>query len=81
MKTLEQKQHKQISGLMNTHEAANYLGVCYRTLQRLIYDRKIAFVKIDSNYRFKITDLDYFIEQNRISSVKNKLKEINRNFI
>jgi excisionase family DNA binding protein len=81
MKTLEQKQDKQINGLMNTREAASYLGVCYRTLQKLIYDRRISFIKIDSSYRFKIEDLDDFIEQNRIGSVKNKLKEMNRNFL
>ena len=73
--------NKQIKGLLNTREAACYLGICYRTLQKLIYDRKIAFIKIDSNYRFKITDLDDFIENHRISSVKHKLEEINRNFI
>ncbi len=72
--------NKQIKGLLNTREAARYLGICYRTLQRLIYDRKIAFIRIDSNYRFKITDLDDFIESHRIGSVKNKLEEINRNF-
>jgi excisionase family DNA binding protein len=81
MKTTEQITDKQINGLINTKEAAAYLGICYRTLQKLIYDRRISFIKIDSNYRFKMQDLDDFIEQSRISSVKNKLKEINRNFI
>jgi excisionase family DNA binding protein len=46
----EKKDEKQISGLLTMREAARYLGICYRIMQRLIYERKIGFVKIYSEY-------------------------------
>jgi excisionase family DNA binding protein len=64
------KDEKQISGLLTMQEAARYLGVCYRTVQRLIYERKIGFVKMYSEYRFRTEDLDKFIEKNYIKPVK-----------
>ena len=64
-----EKDEKQISGLLTMREAARYLGVCYRTMQRLIYERKIGFVKMYSEYRFRTEDLDKFIEKNYIKPV------------
>lgn len=61
---------KEISGLLTMREAAQYLGVCYRTMQRLIYERKIGFVKMYSEYRFRTEDLEKFIEKNYIKPVK-----------
>ena len=60
---------KQISGLLTMREAARYLNVCYRTMQRLIYERKIGFVKMYSEYRFRTEDLEKFIEKNYIKPV------------
>ena len=65
-----EKDEKQITGLLTMKEAARYLGVCYRTMQRLIYERKIGFVKVYSEYRFRIEDLEKFIERNYIKLVK-----------
>jgi excisionase family DNA binding protein len=65
-----EKDEKQITGLLTMKEAARYLGVCYRTMQRLIYERKIGFVKVYSEYRFRIEDLEKFIERNYIKPVK-----------
>ncbi len=66
----EKGAEKQIAGLLTMREAARYLGICYRTMQRLIYERKIGFVKMYSEYRFRTEDLDKFIEKNYIKPVK-----------
>ena len=66
----EKGAEKQIAGLLTMREAARYLDICYRTMQRLIYERKIGFVKMYSEYRFRTEDLDKFIEKNYIKPVK-----------
>ncbi len=58
------------SALMTAKEASEYLGLCYRTLQNLIYERKIGFVQICRHYKFRKEDLDKFIEKNYIKPVK-----------
>ena len=55
--------------LMNMHEAASALGICYRSIQNLIYARKIGFVKIGKNYKFRSQDLNEFVEKNYIKPV------------
>ena len=57
------------SVLMSAQEAAKYLGLCYRTMQNLIYERKIGFVRINRHYKFRQEDLDRFIEKNYIKPV------------
>ena len=58
------------SVLMTAKEASEYLGLSYRTLQNLIYERKIGFVQICRHYKFRKDDLDKFIEKNYIRPVK-----------
>ena len=49
--------------LLNMHEAAFALGICYRSIQSLVYSRKIGFVRIGKNYKFRTQDLNEFIEK------------------
>ena len=57
------------SALMSAKEAAKYLGLSYRTLQNLIYARKIGFVQICRHYKFRKEDLNNFIQKNYIKPV------------
>lgn len=49
---------------MDMHQAAQKLGVCYRTMQDLVYQRLIGFVKIGRIYKFRPEDLNEFINKN-----------------
>jgi excisionase family DNA binding protein len=56
--------------LMNMHEAASALGICYRSIQNLVYSRRIGFVQIGKNYKFRPKDLNEFVEKNYIKPVR-----------
>ncbi|MHB1661379.1 MAG: helix-turn-helix domain-containing protein [bacterium] len=56
--------------LIDMHRAADMLGICYRSIQNLIYKRQIGFVKIGKNYKFRPEDLNNFIEKNYIKPIK-----------
>ncbi len=55
--------------LLNMHEAAKSLGVCYRTMQEIVYQRKIGFIRIGKNYKFRTEDIDNFIRRNYIKPI------------
>ena len=52
--------------LLNMHEAAESLGVCYRTIQELVYQRKIGFVRVGRHYKFRQEDINNFINRNYV---------------
>lgn len=54
------------SGLMTTDQAADYLALKPSTLQvwRSTNRKKLPFVKVGGNVRYRRQDLDAFIEQN-----------------
>lgn len=62
---------KQVNGeadqlsLLTTPEAAKRLGVSKRTLQQLLAERKIGFVKFGRNVRFSHADIQGFIDSHR----------------
>ncbi len=56
--------------LMDMHEASKFLGICYRSMQSLVYARKIGFVKIGKNYKFRLKDLNDFIDNNYVKPIK-----------
>ena len=53
--------HKPVR-LMTPNEAANFLSVSTRTLKRLVAEGKLGAVKIRGSMRFKLKDLEAFIE-------------------
>ncbi len=55
--------------LLDTLETARFLGMGKRTVQELVADRKLAFVKIGRSIRFAPADLAAFVEANRVKAV------------
>ena len=55
--------------LLNTKATARRLGVCYRTMQKLIYERKIGFIKVGGDYKFREEDIEKFFEKNYIKPI------------
>ena len=58
--------HKPVR-LMTPDEAAGFLSVSTRTLKRLVAEGELGAVKIRGSMRFKLEDLEAFIEANRWS--------------
>jgi|TARA_E500000178_G_scaffold69171_1_gene66707 excisionase family DNA binding protein len=52
---------------MTPDEAAGFLSVSTRTLKRLVAEGELGAVKIRGSMRFKLEDLEAFIEANRWS--------------
>jgi len=57
------------SNLLLTTEAAAELNISKRSLQELVADRKIGFVKFGRNIRFCRADIQTFIESHRCRPV------------
>ena len=47
-------------------EAAAYLNVSERFMRRLVAERRIAFHKVGHFLRFRVADLDRFLEAGRV---------------
>lgn len=54
--------------LMDTLAAARFLGMSKRTVQELVADRKLAFIKIGRSTRFHVSDLEAFIDVSRVKA-------------
>lgn len=52
--------------LLDTDQSAAALNVSRRTFQGVVYDRKIAKIMIGRSVRFRRSDIDAFIDANRI---------------
>jgi excisionase family DNA binding protein len=57
------------AGLLDKAAAAAYLCTNVRHLERLWAKRKIAAVKVGRKVHFKRSDLDAFIERNRVEAI------------
>ena len=53
------------SGLVDVAGAASYLGVTAPFVRRLVLERRLRYFKLGKFVRFKIVDLDAFIEAGR----------------
>jgi excisionase family DNA binding protein len=51
-----------LTGLLTIDEVADYLGVSTRTVRRLVALRAIAFVRINRQLRFRLSDVDAYVE-------------------
>lgn len=56
------------SKLLDTKEAAKFLGMGKRTIQELAAERKLAFIKIGRSVRFDPADLRAFVEANKVKA-------------
>ena len=52
--------------LLTVEEAAERLGTSTRFVRRLIFERRIAFVKVGRHVRIASTDLDAYIRAGRV---------------
>ena len=52
--------------LLTVEEAAERLGPSTRFVRRLIFERRIAFVKVGRHVRIASTDLDAYIRAGRV---------------
>jgi excisionase family DNA binding protein len=46
-------------------EAAEYLGIRPRTLEKLAHDGHMAYVKLGRATRYDLADLDAYVDRNR----------------
>ena len=60
------------SGLLTPQQAADYLGIKLSTIYSMCMRRQIPFCKIGRLNRFKLSDLEAFINQNRCEATNNE---------
>jgi excisionase family DNA binding protein len=53
--------------LLSVEQAAERLGTSARFVRRLVFQRRIAYVKLGRHVRIATRDLDAFIEAGRVS--------------
>jgi len=58
--------HKTVR-LLTPKEAADFLSVSARTIKRLVSEGSLRAVRVRSSMRFKLQDLETYIEQSRWS--------------
>lgn len=52
--------------VLDEESAATYLGVTPRWIRRAVAERRIPHVKVGRFNRFRVVDLDRFLEQNLV---------------
>ena len=52
--------------LLSVEQAAERLGTSVRFVRRLVFERRIAYVKLGRHVRISSRDLDAFIEAGRV---------------
>ena len=55
--------------LLTVEEAAERLGTSTRFVRRLIFERRIAFVKVGRHVRITQVDLDAFVDAGRVDAI------------
>lgn len=55
--------------LLNVPDAATYLGTNERHVRNLVYRRQIPYVKVGALVRFRLADLDAWIQANTVPAV------------
>jgi excisionase family DNA binding protein len=58
--------------LLTVEEAAGRLGTSTRFVRRLIFERRIAFVKVGRHVRISPADLDAFIAAGRVTALRRR---------
>jgi excisionase family DNA binding protein len=57
-----------MDSLLTPQEAADRLGTSLRFVRRLVFERRIPFVKIGRHVRIAASDLDAFIAASRVEA-------------
>ena len=58
----------ELDTLLSIEQAAERLGTSARFVRRLVFERRIAFVKVGRHVRIRPTDLDTFIAAGRVAA-------------
>ena len=58
--------------LLSPQEAADQLGTSLRFVRRLIFERRITFVKVGRHVRICPADLDAFIAAGRVDALRQE---------
>ncbi|AIJ21807.1 helix-turn-helix domain-containing protein [Amycolatopsis methanolica] len=56
-------------GYLNVEQAAEYLNTSVRFIRRIVAERRIAFHKVGSHVRFKLEDLEAFVQAGRVEPI------------
>jgi len=54
--------------LLSVEQAAEHLGTSARFVRRLVFERRIAYVKLGRHVRISSRDLDAFIDAGRVDA-------------
>jgi excisionase family DNA binding protein len=57
-----------MDGMLTVKEAAERLGTSERFVRRLIFERRIAYIKLGTHVRISASDLDAFISAGRVEA-------------
>jgi excisionase family DNA binding protein len=60
--------------LLTVEEAAARLGTSMRFVRRLVFERRIAYVKVGRHVRIAPTDLDAFIAAGRVGALRRRME-------
>ncbi|MFE9581909.1 excisionase family DNA-binding protein [Nocardia sp. NPDC006044] len=56
-------------GYMDVAGAAVYLGTGERFVRRLIAERRVVFYKVGTHVRFKVTDLEAYVQAGKVEPI------------
>jgi excisionase family DNA binding protein len=56
--------------LLSVEQAAERLGTSVRFVRRLVFERRIAFVKVGRHVRITTADLDTYIATGRVAALR-----------
>ena len=60
---------------LTLNEAAEYLRISERNLRGLIKQNKVPFYKLEGKILFKTSELDNFIEKNKVESISELIQK------
>lgn len=63
--------------LLDVNQAAQYLNVNKMTIRRLVNDREITFYRVKSKILIKTSDIEQYLENNKVEGFYNAIKKVN----
>jgi excisionase family DNA binding protein len=60
--------------LLTVEEAAGRLGTSARFVRRLVFERRIAFVKVGRHVRIAPADLDAYVASGRVDPLRRQVE-------
>jgi excisionase family DNA binding protein len=70
--TLDSREQHTFESLLDLREAAAVLGMHWKTLEGKARDRKIPAVKVGKRWRFRLSSLNAWLENELNSSITNR---------